>query len=152
MPKFVSSRDFEFFQHINKEISADIVDTLVILYKLNLDYINTNIYGESTEKISYTGVEIPAFIDYSPNEAINEADFGIDQTQQAEFRFVRSILEERHIYPEIGDIVGYNDAFYEINNIREVQLIAGRPGYNESIICETHLTRRSNIQIEPRQV
>ena len=152
MPKFVSSKDFAFFQHVNKEISADIVDTSVILYKLNLDYINTNIYGESTEKISYTGVEIPAFIDYSPNEAINEADFGIDQTQQAEFRFVRSILEERHIYPEIGDIVGYNDAFYEIDNIQEVQLIAGRPGYNESIICQTHLTRRSNIQIEPRQV
>ena len=152
MAKFVSSKDFAFFQHVNKEISADIVDTSVILYKLNLDYINTNIYGESTEKISYTGVEIPAFIDYSPNEAINEADFGIDQTQQAEFRFVRSILEERHVYPEIGDIVGYNDAFYEIDNIQEVQLIAGRPGYNESIICETHLTRRSNIQIEPRQI
>ena len=152
MPKFVSSRDFEFFQHINKEISAEIVDTLVILYKLNLDYVNTNIYGESTEKISYTGIELSAFIDYRDNVAISDAGFGIDQTQEAEFRFVRSILEERHVYPEIGDIVGYNDAFYEINNIREVQLIAGRPGYNESIICETHLTRRSNIQIEPRQI
>ena len=102
MPKFVSSRDFEFFQHINKEISADIVDTLVILYKLNLDYVNTNIYGESTEKISYTGVELSAFIDYGANTAISNADFGIDQNQEAEFRFVRRILEERHIYPEIG--------------------------------------------------
>ena len=152
MAKFVSSRDFEFFQHINREISAEIIDTLVTLYKLNLDYVNTNIYGESTEKISYTGVELSAFIDYKPNTAISDSGFGIDQTQEVEFRFVRSILEERHIYPEIGDIVGYNDAFYEINNIREVQLIAGRPGYNESIICETHLTRRSNIQIEPRQI
>ena len=152
MAKFVSSKDFTFFQHVNKEISAEIIDTLVILYKLNLDYVKTNIYGESTEKISYTGVELSAFIDYKPNTVINSADFGVDQTQEAEFRFVRSILEERHIYPEIGDIIGYNDAFYEINNIKEVQLIAGRPGYNESIICETHLTRRSNIQIEPRQV
>ena len=152
MAKFVSSKDFEFFQHINREISAEIVDTLVTLYKLNLDYVNTNIYGESTEKISYTGIELSAFIDYRDNVAISDAGFGIDQTQEAEFRFVRSILEERHIYPEIGDIVGYNDAFYEIDNIQEVQLIAGRPGYNESIICETHLTRRSNIQIEPRQV
>ena len=152
MAKFVSSKDFEFFQHINREISAEIVDTLVILYKLNLDYVNTNIYGESTEKISYTGIELSAFIDYQPNTAVSDSGFGIDQTQEAEFRFVRSILEERHIYPEIGDIVGYNDAFYEINNIKEVQLIAGRPGYNESIICEAHLTRRSNIQIEPRQI
>ena len=152
MAKFVSSRDFEFFQHINKEISAEIIDTLVVLYKLNLDYVNTNIYGESTEKISYTGIELSAFIDYGPNQAVSDSGFGIDQTQEVEFRFVRSILEERHIYPEIGDIIGYNDAFYEVNNIREVQLIAGRPGYNESVICETHLTRRSNIQIEPRQV
>ena len=152
MAKFVSSRDFEFFQHINKEISAEIIDTLVTLYKLNLDYVNTNIYGESTEKISYTGIELSAFIDYGANTAVSDSGFGIDQTQEAEFRFVRSILEARHVYPEIGDIVGYNDAFYEIDNIQEVQLIAGRPGYNESIICETHLTRRSNIQIEPRQV
>ena len=124
MPKFVSSRDFEFFQHINKEISADIVDTLVILYKLNLDYVNTNIYGESTEKISYTGVELSAFIDYQPNTAVSDSGFGIDQTQEAEFRFVRSILEERHVYPEIGDIIGYNDAFYEINNIvRHISII-----------------------------
>ena len=152
MPKFVSSKDFEFFQHINREISAEIVDTLVTLYKLNLDYVNTNIYGESTEKISYTGVELSAFVDYRDNVAVSDAGFGINQEQEAEFRFVRSILKERHVYPEIGDIIGYNDAFYEINNIREVQLIAGRPGYNESIICETHLTRRSNIQIEPRQI
>ena len=152
MAKFVSSKDFEFFQHINREISAEIVDTLVTLYKLNLDYVNTNIYGESTEKISYTGVELSAFVDYRDNVAVSDAGFGINQEQEAEFRFVRSILKERHVYPEIGDIIGYNDAFYEINNTREVQLIAGRPGYNESIICETHLTRRSNIQIEPRQI
>ena len=61
MAKFVSSRDFEFFQHINREISSEIIDTLVILYKLNLDHVNTNIYGESTEKISYTGVEAVSY-------------------------------------------------------------------------------------------
>ena len=151
MAKFVSSRDFEFFQHINREISSEVVDTLVTLYKLNLDYVNTNIYGESPEKISYTGVEVPSLVDYQPNSAISDG-FGIDQVQEAEFRFVRRILQERHIYPEIGDIIGYNDAFYEIDNIKETQLIAGRPAYNQSIICQTHLTRRSNIQIEPRQI
>ena len=83
MPKFVSSRDFAFFQHVNKEISAEIVDTLVVLYKLNLDYVKTNIYGESTEKISYTGVELSAFIDYKPNTVINNADFGIEKTQES---------------------------------------------------------------------
>lgn len=152
MAKFVSNRDFEFFQHVNRELSAEIVDTLVILYKLNLAYANTNIYGESVEKIAYDGVQLSAFIDYKGNEVITDSGFGIDATQEVEFRFVRRILQERHVYPEIGDVIGYNDAFYEIDNVQEVQLIAGRVGYNQSIICSTHLTRRSNIQIESRQV
>ena len=151
MAKFVGNRDFEFFQHVNRELSAEIVDTPVILYKLNLNYVNTNIYGESVEKIAYDGVELTAFIDYKGNEVITDSGFGIDSTQVVEFRFVRRILQERHVYPEIGDVIGYNDAFYEIDNTQEVQLIAGRVNYNQSIICTTHLTRRSNIQIEPRQ-
>lgn len=152
MAKFVGNRDFEFFQHVNRELSAEIVDTPVILYKLNLNYVNTNIYGESVEKIAYDGVELPAFVDYKGNNVITDSGFGIDSTQEVEFRFVRRILQERHVYPEIGDVIGYDSAFFEIDNTQEVQLIAGRVGYNQSIICSTHLTRRSNIQIESRQV
>jgi len=152
MAKFVGNRDFEFFQHVNRELSAEIVDTPVILYKLNLNYVNTNIYGESVEKIAYDGVELPAFVDYKGNDVITDSGFGIDSTQEVEFRFVRRILQERHVYPEIGDVIGYDNAFFEIDNTQEVQLIAGRVGYNQSIICSTHLTRRSNIQIESRQV
>jgi len=152
MAKFVGNRDFEFFQHVNRELSAEIVDTPVILYKLNLNYVNTNIYGESVEKVAYDGVELTAFVDYKGNEVITDSGFGIDSTQEVEFRFVRRILQERHVYPEIGDVIGFDDAFFEIDNTQEVQLIAGRVGYNQSIICSTHLTRRSNIQIESRQV
>ena len=122
------------------------------MYKLNLNYVNTNIYGESVEKVAYDGVELTAFVDYKGNEVITDSGFGIDSTQEVEFRFVRRILQERHVYPEIGDVIGFDDAFFEIDNTQEVQLIAGRVGYNQSIICSTHLTRRSNIQIESRQV
>jgi hypothetical protein len=122
MAKFVGTRDFEFFQHVNRELSAEIVDTPVILYKLNLNY----------------GVELTAFVDYKGNEVITDSGFGIDSTQEAEFRFVRRILQERHVYPEIGDVIGYNDAFYEIDNVQEVQLIAGRSVItNQSYVLHT---------------
>ena len=52
------------------------------------------------------------------------------------------------VYPEIGDIIKYNENYYEIDNINEVQLIGSRPEYNHNIICETHLTRRSSLNIE----
>ena len=96
------------------------------------------------EKQFYTG-------DIQDDSRSREEEY-TSSTQEVEFRFVRRILQERHVYPEIGDVIGFDDAFFEIDNTQEVQLIAGRVGYNQSIICSTHLTRRSNIQIESRQV
>lgn len=152
MAKFVSTRDFDFFQHVNRELSVDIIDVLVILYKMNVDHTDTNIYGEATEKVYNAGVELPSFIDYGTNVNIIEHGFGIDQQHEAQFKFVRRILEEKNIYPEIGDIIHYNEAYFEIDNTTEVQLIASRPDYNQSIICSTHMTRRSDIQLEERQL
>ncbi len=62
------------------------------------------------------------------------------------------MLQEVNTYPEIGDIIGYNSHYYEINNIQETQLIAGKPGFNTAIICVAHLTRRTSIDIEEAQV
>jgi hypothetical protein len=62
------------------------------------------------------------------------------------------MLEEVKTYPEIGDIIGYNNHFYEINNIQETQLVAGKPGFNVAIICVAHLTRRTSIDIEEMPV
>lgn len=152
MPKFVSQRDFEFFGHINREISDDIIDVDVFLYKLNLEHTVSNIYGEATAKVSYEAVELPCAIDYPEMNTTSDAGFGIDKSQEVSFNFVRRILEERHVYPEVGDIIGYNNLYYEIDNVNDVQLIAGRPTYKQSVICRAHLTRRSTIQIEPRQV
>ena len=34
MPRFVTERDFLFFQHINREVVVDVVDVEVVLYKI----------------------------------------------------------------------------------------------------------------------
>jgi hypothetical protein len=79
--------------------------------------------------------------------------FGSDVVQQnVEFRFVRKILQDVNVYPEIGDIISYNGNYYEIDNTNEAQLIAGRPEYNQAIICETHLTRLSSLNIEDTHI
>ncbi|MEK9767373.1 MAG: hypothetical protein VW683_00515 [Betaproteobacteria bacterium] len=152
MPKFVSARDFEFFQHINREIVGEIIDIPVILYKLYMQASKTNIYGEATERVSYTGIKLEALIEYPENKAETDIGIGVNQTQEVDFRFVRRVLKEVKVYPEIGDIISYNERFYEIDNVRETQLIAGRPEYNQSVLCSAHLTRKSAIDLEARQV
>lgn len=148
MPRFVSQKDFNFFQHINREVVVDIVDVDVILYKIALETTSVNLYGEATEKARYTPVELKALVKYGKTEQDTKDGFGFDTTQKVEFRFVRSLLEVVNVYPEPGDIIGYNDAFYEIDNTNDVQLVAGQPFNTHSILCIAHLTRRTGIQIE----
>jgi len=148
MPRFVSQKDFNFFQHINREVVFDVVDVDVILYKVALETTAINIYGESTEKARYTGVELKALVKYPKVQPETKDGFGVDIKQNVEFRFVRSMLEHVATYPEPGDIVGYNGLFYEIDTSVDTQLVAGQPYNSHSIICMAHLTRRSGIQIE----
>lgn len=148
MPRFVTERDFRFFQHINREVISDIIDVKVVLYKIVVDTVSVNIYGESTEKTRYKGITIDAVVKYAKQSPSGDDGFGFDATQQdIEFRFARKLLQDVDVYPETGDIIAYNENFYEIHNINEAQLIASRPEFNHSIICEAHLTRRSGLNI-----
>ena len=148
MPRFVTARDFLFFQHINREIVVDVIDVEVVLYKIIQDIANVNIYGESISKARYRGISLNALIKYPKMQPGSEG-FGYDATQPGvEFRFVRKLLQDVDVYPEVGDIIFYNQNYYEIDNTNEIQLIAARPDYNHNIICETHLTRKSSLNIE----
>lgn len=153
MPRFVTPRDFDFFQHINREIVVDVVDVEVILYKIYNDTIQVNIYGESTEKTYYKGISLNGLIKYPKKTPETEDGFGYDISQtDVEFRFVRKTLEDVSVYPEVGDIIKYNENYYSIHNINEAQLIAGRPEYSQTILCECHLTRRSNLNLEDTHI
>jgi len=152
MARFVTQRDFEFFQHITRELIDETMDVGVVLYKIVVGSAKINIYGESVEKPRYTPVKVNAIVNYNKNTASSNEGFGIDQQQRVDFRFARRMLQEVNTYPEIGDIIGYNNHYFEINNIQETQLIAGKPAFNTAIICVAHLTRRTSIDIEEAQV
>jgi hypothetical protein len=153
MARFTLDRDIRFFEGISRELVDAVVTTAVVLYKLVIENSKTNLYGESLSKTYYQGVECNAMIERQDTTATYEG-FGSDQGQNVEFRFNRFTLKDKNLYPEIGDIIYHNDAYFEIDNVREDQLIGGRTGDQEhfSIICSTFMTRRSTIQTEMRVV
>ena len=151
MARFKLDRDIRFFEGISRELVDAVITTAVVLYKLVIENSKTNLYGESLSKTYYQGVECNAMIQREDTTATYEG-FGSDQGQIVEFRFNRFSLKDTGFYPEIGDIIFHNDAYFEIDNVREDQLIGGRTGEQEhfSIICQTFMTRRSTIQTEMR--
>jgi hypothetical protein len=151
MPRFALNKDIKFFESISRELVDAVIETTVVLFKLSIEDISTNIYGESLNKSYYQGTQCSAVIERD-DSSVSYEGFGPDSGQSVEFRFNRFTLKDKSFYPEIGDIIMHNDAYFEIDNVREDQLIGGQSGEKFSIIVSTFMTRKSSIQTEMRVI
>jgi len=145
---FVKQRDFDLFQSFNKELLNDFIETPVIVYKISQGNVAENVYGESVGGKSYmTGLQVNAYIDREDQVTDYEA-FGSDVKQSITFRFLRTTLVDVNVVLQIGDVLSFNDAYFEINGIIENELIAGNTGFSNSIIVSAQMKRRSGLNIE----
>ncbi len=153
MPKFMLDRDLQLFRSFARELVDTVIENTCVLFKINLKETKVNIYGESTNKTWHPGIELFVMIDKEPDTAVYEG-FGPDEQQNITFKFDRLLCEERNAYPEIGDVIYFDDSYYEIDNTNEIQFVGGLPGENSdrnwSIVCSTFMVRKSDLNIEQR--
>lgn len=149
MPKFISDRDVRFFKHIAREAVDNVVENICVLYKINLVDTKINLYGEAISKTWYPGVQLNVLIDKS-QQSQNYEGFGPNTNQDIQYNFDRFMLEEKGIYPEVGDIIFFDQSYYEINNVYEVQYSGGLPQHNFSVVCQTFMVSKSLLNIEER--
>lgn len=150
MPKFLLGRDIELFKSIARELVSDVIQNPIVLFKINMNETKVNLYGEATNKTWYPGIELFALIDKEPESARYEG-FGLDTDQNVTFKLDRWMLEEKGIYPEVGDIINWNGGYFEIDNTNEVQMVGGQSYNNFSIVCSTFMVSKSNLNIEERR-
>jgi hypothetical protein len=155
MPLFGGSRDISLFRTMNKELLNDIIQIEIGYYKYVLPDNPTNVYGEAEKKVYYEPMLVPSLITRE-DPSWTATDFGPDTTQQLTFAFLRDTLVELNLVPEVGDIVLFNNDYFEFTSIVENQFIVGKvPEYsmNEdtddfgssfSIICKG---TRSRIEV-----
>ena len=151
MARYVQQKDLAFFQKISKELVDVVVQTTVEVFKLSISESKTNLYGESLNKSYLPSVQVACMIERDES-SIEYEGFGPDRAQNAEFRFNRSTLKDKNLYPEIGDIIFHNNAYFEIDKVGQNQLNYGRPEEKFSIICSAFMVRRSQLNIEERVV
>jgi len=149
MPKFLQARDIAFFKSISRELVDTIIQVAVVLYKINIYETKVNIYGEALNKTWHQGVELYALADKEP-ENVQYEGFGPDNLQVITFKFDKDTCSEKNIYPEIGDIVYFDNSYYEIDNTNEIQFIGGQPDNNYSIVATTFMVSKSTLNIEER--
>lgn len=133
---FGSTRDVATFKIFTRELVEDIVSQEVGYYKVMLNDTQANVYGEATKKYFIGPVLIPCLIVRGEFNR-TETDYGFDTDRDVDFRFFKDHLIEASIVPEVGDVVMYNEVYYEVNNVNENQYILGKdPDYSYSTAVE----------------
>ena len=129
---FGSTRDVATFKIFTRELVEDIVSQEVGYYKVRLNDTKVNVYGEALTKYFIGPVLIPCLI--VRGEFTREtSDYGPDTERDVDFRFFKDHLIEANVVPEVGDVVMYNEAYYEIDNVNENQYVVGKnPDYTYS--------------------
>ena len=150
-PFFIPQKEFDLINQMNEELIDEIIGQSVDIYKVNVERTEDNLYGESTTKYYDVGFRVNCLILYNEPE-IQQDDFGADTNADIEMYFQRENLASGSLnfYPEIGDIVDWNDYYWEINGTTEPQLFAGHPNFKHQIKATAHRSRLSTLQIEER--
>ena len=153
--RFYSQKDIDTFDKFNKELVGNlsteqdgIINQPVIIYKVSVTDTEVNMYGETSQgKVFKPGVQIVALVN-AEDQTPTTDEFGPDLQQNAEFSFIRQSLVDINFVVEIGDVINWNNGYWEISSINENQLVGGQTDYNHSVVCNTYLIRISHLNIE----
>ena len=133
----------------NEELIDEVVGQAVDIYKVVVEETDTNMYGESKDGKKYFSAAFRVNCLISFDEPItNLEEFGSDLNANLEMYFHRTTLKEAGFFPEIGDIVDWNDSYYEVNSVTEPQLIGGHAGFKHQIKVNATKSRLSSLHIE----
>ena len=153
--RFYGNKDLATIEKFNRELLGEpniddcgIIDQFVILYRTSVYDTETNMYGEASEgKVYKQGVKLPCIVN-AEDFNFEYDDFGPDNRQNVKFAFQRAYLVEVNLKPDIGDILIWNDGYFEVKDYNENQLIGGDPTKSHSIVVTGHLTRMPTTNLE----
>jgi hypothetical protein len=157
MALYGGQRDVALFRNMNRELLKNIITQEIAYYKIGLTETIVNIYGESSKK-SYNDPVLLTCLIRRGDQSYSDDEFGPDVKRDVSFAFLRDDLVDLGLVPEDGDIVSWQESYYEIHQIVENQLVLGKSeqynmtnlsnfGSSLSIICNAHLTRAEKVGI-----
>ena len=192
MALYGGARDISMFRKVNRELMGNIISEEVIYYKYNVTTTKVNMYGESFEGRNYANpVALFALVEIGPQES-PVSDLGVDFTWTMTFRFLRDDLLSptldynasmsfgsnlnplpgtygANIHPEVGDIIQYQNGYWEVDNTNATQFFTGKDpdypynngngtpnpinpgldqfGYNVEVRCDCHYVPSDRLNI-----
>jgi hypothetical protein len=151
MALYGGSRDISMFRRVNRELMGNIISQEIIYYKYKVGETKTNMYGEAAEGRNFADpVMLFALIEIGDTSS-PVSDLGVDFSWPLTVRLLRDDLLNKldpanqgsfgtyqtpfiqygaDIHPEVGDIIGYQNGYWEVDNSYDTQYFTGKnPSY-----------------------
>jgi len=166
MALFAGQRDVSLLRNLNREIMGDIITQQASFYKYKTEETKTNMYGEAAGEKFFDGPFIFNCLITRTNQEFPEGQEGINFNQGITYAFLRDDLVDSMYVPEVGDIVLYQEGYYEIDSLTANQYFGGKnpaypnnlnplnPGLEKfgnsvSIIAITHYVPADKLNVSP---
>ena len=166
MALFGSGRDFSMMRHVNRELMGNVITQQASFYKYKLEETKVNMYGEAAGEKFFDGPYIFNCLINRRDQEYPDSDLGVNFQWGITFAFLRDDLVDSMYVPEIGDIVLYQEGYYEIDTLNSNQYFVGKnPDYpnntnplnpglekfgaNISIVADTHYVPADKYNISP---
>ena len=147
MALYGGSRDISMFRRVNRELMGNIISQEIIYYKYKLGETKTNMYGEAFEGRTFADpVMLFALLEIG-NTTFPVSDLGVDFDWPLTVRLLRDDLISKlnpvnqgsfgtyqtpfiqygaEIHPEVGDIIGFQNGYWEVDNTNQTQFFVGK--------------------------
>jgi len=153
--RFYGDKDLATFEKFNRELIGEpniddcgIIDQFVILHRVSVYDTETNMYGEASEgKVYKQGIKLPCIVNAEDID-FEFDEFGPDSKQNVTFAFQRAYLVEIGTKPDIGDILKWNEGWFEVKDYNENQLVGGQPDNSHSIVVSAYSVRPPTHNLE----
>jgi hypothetical protein len=168
MALFGSARDVSMFRYVNRELMGNIISQECVYYKVNITETLINMYGEASGGRYFNEPVIFSCLVEVEDQTAPTANGIVGFKWPVNFRFLRDDLVDANVVPEIGDIIMWQDAYWEIDNENMTQFFMGKDpeypytdsnnknplnpglgyfGYNVSVICQAHYVPQDRVNL-----
>ena len=164
MALFGSSRDVSFIRRLNRELIGNIISQECAFYKYKIAETKINMYGEASTGRLFDGpIIFNALITLSDTTSPT-SDLGVNFDWPVNFAFLRDDLVDANVHPEVGDVILYQESYWEVDNTIITDYFVGKDpdypyagnplnsnlqnfGYNVGVTCECHYVPADRLNI-----
>ena len=145
--KFITNKEFDFIEKINRELIQEFVGQEVIYYAISTEHtVSNDLYNESIDKVWFSPVKINARVEWD-NPGVSTTNLTLDSKYSLNVFFHTDELIDRNVKAKEGDFLEFGQVIFEITAVTQPELVYGQPNKKILTKCVCVPSREGQMQV-----